>query len=387
MREEPEANMDDHRVVRDTRFYWWSACLISGCAGLVSCNQKQATAPASPLTPTNTSSNQAVELLVDSNQTVPRKSSSHEQPAPEGMVWIPTGTFMMGQTGKEADVRPAHQVTLDGFWMDKTEVTNEQFARFVKETDYVTVAERKLDPRDFPDVDPEVIRKTKPSSVVFTPPAKPVPFDVLRSPNIHMAWWRFVEGANWRHPQGPDSTIKGKEKHPVVHICWDDAVAYAKWAGKRLPTEAEWEYSARGRLKGKEFVWGDKIEPNGKPMANIWHGHFPTENTLRDGFRLTAPVGSFPPNGYGLFDMAGNVWEWVADWYRPDYYRNSPAKNPQGPPDSFDPQEPRIPKRVQRGGSYLCIDITCGAYRPYRRMKTSPDTGLSHAGFRCAKSP
>ena len=321
----------------------------------------------------------------DSNQSKP--ILSQEATVPEGMVWIPKGTFMMGHARGGPDEQPVHKVALDGFWIDKAEVTNEQFAQFVKDTGYVTVAERPLDPKDFPNADPELIRKTKPGSVVFTPPDEPIPLELLRSPNIHMAWWRFVQGANWGHPQGPKSTIEGKGNHPVVHICWYDAQAYAKWADKRLPTEAEFEYAARGGLEGKEFVWGDKVEPKGKPMANIWHGRFPHENTLRDGFRLTAPVGSFPPNGYGLLDMAGNAWEWVADWYRPDYYHNSPAKNPQGPPNSFDPQERGVPKRVQRGGSYLCIDITCGAYRPYRRMKTSPDTGLSHAGFRCVKSP
>jgi formylglycine-generating enzyme required for sulfatase activity len=293
------------------------------------------------------------------------------------MVWIPPGTFAMGsESDGQSDERPVHSVAVDGFWMDQYEVTNEKFEKFVRATGYVTIAERKPDPKDFPGADPSML---VPGSVVFSPPPGEVPlYD-------HSAWWKYVPGANWRHPEGPSSNLQGREKHPVVHICWLDAAAYAGWSGKRLPTEAEWEYAARGGLDKKPYAWGDEKVPNGKWMANIWQGTFPNENLLSDGFRLTAPVGTFPANGFGLYDMAGNVWEWCADWYRPEYYGNSPAKNPRGPGDSFDPNEPGVMKRVMRGGSYLCSDLYCIGYRPSARMKSSPDTGLSHTGFRCVK--
>jgi len=304
-----------------------------------------------------------------------------------GMVWVPAGAFMMGTNISEEDQRPVHKVTLDGFWMDKFEVTNKKFDEFVKATKYVTFAERLptaqnlgLTKEEFARIDPANI---KAGSIVFTPPAQLIPLEKLRSPRTFYVWWRYVAGANWRHPHGPKSTIVGKENHPVVHICWHDAVAYTKWAKKKLPTEAQWEYAARGGLKGKEFIWGDKQKPAGKPMANIWHGRFPTQNTLEDKYRYTAPAGQFSPNGYGLYDMAGNVWEWCQDWYMPDYYKNSPEKNPPGPDSSFDPNEPGTWKRIQRGGSFLCTDLYCGAFRPAHRMKTTPDSGLSHSGFRC----
>jgi formylglycine-generating enzyme required for sulfatase activity len=194
-----------------------------------------------------------------------------------------------------------------------------------------------------------------------------------------------VPGANWRHPTGPKSSIAGLEKHPVVQVCWDDAMAYAKWAGKRLPTEAEWEYAARGGLTNAAFIWGSELTPGGKWNGNIWQGKFPTENTSADGFPGTAPVATFAPNGYGLYDMAGNVWEWCADWYQPEYYAQSPAKNPPGPQESYDPNEPGVMKRVMRGGSFLCSDVYCTGYRPSARMKSSPDTALSHTGFRCVR--
>jgi formylglycine-generating enzyme required for sulfatase activity len=294
-----------------------------------------------------------------------------------GMVWIPGGTFWMGSEDGQPDELPAHQVTVDGFWMDKTEVTNEEFEKFVRATGYVTIAEQKPDAKDFPDAKPELL---VPGSAVFSPPAEEAPLTDASG------WWRYVPGANWRHPEGPQSSIEGREKHPVAHVAWHDAVAYAKWAGKRLPTEAEWEYASRGGLDRQRYVWGNEQTPNGKWQANIWQGRFPKENTAADGFKGTAPVASFPPNGYGLYDMAGNVWEWCADWYRPDYYARSPAKNPPGPEDSFDPGEPGAKKRVQRGGSYLCSDVYCSGYRPSARMKCTPDTGLSHTGFRCVKS-
>jgi sulfatase modifying factor 1 len=295
-----------------------------------------------------------------------------------GMVLIPGGKFMMGSPKGQTDERPQHEVTVDGFWLDKTEVTNEEFEKFASATGYKTIAERKPDPKDFPGVPLENLVA---GSIVFTPP----PGDDIPLEN-HFIWWSYVPGANWRHPQGPDSDLKGLEKHPVVHISWLDARAYCEWAGKRLPTEAEWEYAARGGLDSKEFGWGEEFNPNGKWMANIWQGRFPNQNAVSDGYKLTAPVGSYAANGYGLFDMAGNAWEWCADWYLPDYYSKSPTQNPQGPDTSYDPNEPGVAKRVQRGGSYLCTDLYCGAYRPSTRMKTSPDTGLSHSGFRCARS-
>ncbi|MBI3881673.1 MAG: formylglycine-generating enzyme family protein [Verrucomicrobia bacterium] len=300
------------------------------------------------------------------------------------MVWIAGGTFAMGSEKGQTDEKPVHDVSVDGFWMDRFEVTNEKFEQFAKDSGYITTAERKPDPKDFPGVPLENLVA---GSIVFSPP----PGDGVPLDN-HMIWWSYVPGANWRHPQGPDADLKGLEKHPVVHISWFDAVAYAKWksekTGKphRLPTEAEWEYAARGGLAKKEFVWGDEFKPGGKMLANIWQGRFPNQNTMEDGFRFTAPVGSFAPNGLGLHDMAGNVWEWCADWYLPDYYAKAAAKNPQGPDTSYDPNEPGTPKRVQRGGSYLCTDLYCGAYRPSTRMKTSPDTGLSHSGFRVVRA-
>lgn len=298
----------------------------------------------------------------------------------DGMVWIPGGTFIMGDPDAAfADTQPLHRVHVDGFWMDRTEVTNAQFARFVLATGYVTVAERKPDAKDFPpDTPPENL---VPGSLVFTPPREEVAL------SAHLSWWRYLPGASWRHPEGPGSSIAGRDNHPAVHICWYDAVAYAKWAGKRLPTEAEWEYAARGGLERKRYVWGDDLCPKDRWMANIWQGRFPRENTKEDGFVGAAPVGSFPPNGYGLCDMSGNVWEWCADFYQPDYYRNSPERNPQGPDSSFDPLEPGIAKRVQRGGSFLCSDLYCVRYRPGTRGKGAMDSGASHVGFRCVRSP
>jgi formylglycine-generating enzyme required for sulfatase activity len=305
------------------------------------------------------------------------------------MVWIPGGEFWMGDDSPDErdpsrllfpDAAPVHRVRVDGFWMDQTTVTNEQFARFVQQTGYVTVAERPLDPKDFPDAPPE---KLVPGAGIFNPP----PGKSVEQCVSCGEWWTYKPGAYWRHPEGPGSTIQGREKHPVVHIAWEDATAYAKWAGKRLPTEAEWERAARGGLERKPYVWGDELCPGGKWMANVWQGTFPGENTAEDGFRGTAPVGSFPPNGYGLYDMAGNVWQWCADWYRPDYYRVSPSRNPKGPESSVDPDGLGVPKRVQRGGSFLCAANYCVRYRVGARGQGAVDTGLSHTGFRCAKSP
>jgi sulfatase modifying factor 1 len=306
--------------------------------------------------------------------------------APPGMVWIPGGEFTMG--GEDALARknesPRHRVRVDGFWMDTTEVTNAQFRRFVEATGYVTVAERPIDweelskqlPKGTPRPPDEALR---PGSAVFTPPSKPV------STNDAGQWWTWTDGANWRHPEGPGSSIEGKDRYPVVHVTHADAVAYCEWAGKRLPTEAEWEYAARGGLAGKVNVWGD--EPIDPTRANTWQGEFPHQNLKEDGFVLAAPVGSFPPNGYGLFDMAGNVWEWCSDRYRPDEYtrrvqaagKNGVSVNPRGPGGAAD-------QYVHRGGSFLCNDSYCASYRPSARMSTTGDTSLHHLGFRGVKS-
>ncbi len=315
--------------------------------------------------------------------------------APAGMVWIPGGEFSMGCKdprgdlcgGNEpmSDARPIHRVRVDGFWMDRTEVTNAEFARFVGATGYVTVAERPLRPEDYPGVPRE---KLVPGSVVFTPPDHAVPLtNALR-------WWSYVPGADWRHPTGPGSDLKDRERHPVVHIAYEDAEAYARWAGKRLPTEAEWEFAARGGRSGEAYPWGKDLSPGGRWMANIWEGEFPHANSKADGFVGTAPVASFPANGYGLHDVAGNVWEWCSDWYRPDSYTlqaraDAAVSNPPGPAqaDSFDPQEPGLAKRVQRGGSFLCTDLYCTRYMLGTRGKGAPDTGSNHLGFRCVRSP
>lgn len=315
---------------------------------------------------------------------------SRTDPAPPGMVWIPGGQFVMG-TAEHTPYRheqPAHVVKLDGFYMDETEVTNAQFREFVAATGYVTTAEKKPDweelKKQLPPGTPKPADELLvPGALVFTPPTEAVP---LTNP---ASWWRWVPGANWKQPEGPDSNLDGRENHPVVHVSWDDAVAYATWAGKRLPTEAEWEYAARGGLVGQRFVWGNEApsDTNGT-KANIWQGIFPIHNTRTDGWERTAPVKSYPPNGYGLYDMAGNVWEWCADWYRADAYagRQGVVVNPQGPETFWDPAEPLVPKRVTRGGSFLCHVTYCESYRPAARRGTAIDSGMSHIGFRCVIS-
>ena len=312
---------------------------------------------------------------------------------PEGMTWIPGGEFSMGANdppdmdavGMKAtpDGRPIHRVYVDGFFMDKTDVTNGEFAKFVKATGYVTVAERKPRAEDYPNAPPENLVA---GSVVFSAPDHPVPL------NDHFQWWSYVHGANWQHPQGPTSNIKGKDAYPVVQVAYEDAAAYAKWAGKRLPTEAEWEFAARGGLSGKPFVWGDDFRPSGKWMANTHQGHFPNHDSGEDGYVGIAPVAKYPANQYGLYDMAGNVWQWTSDWYRPDYYKQlaetgSVARNPQGPDTSYDPAEPKEPKKVHRGGSYLCTDQYCSRYIVGTRGKGEVSTGTNHLGFRCVMKP
>ncbi|MDF2695844.1 MAG: pkn [Labilithrix sp.] len=307
---------------------------------------------------------------------VTRAATLTAEAPPDGMVLIPGGAFWMGSDDPEMrDARPWHEVTVDAFWMDRTEVTNEEFDRFVKATGHVTTAERPLDPTKYPGAPKEALVA---AGIVFVKPTS--------SSTNRLSWWRLVPGATFRNPEGPGSSIAGREHHPVVHVSWDDAAAYAKWAGKRLPTEAEWERAARGGLVRKLFTWGDDPLPAGRWQANGWQGTFPTRNTRDDGFDSTAPVASFPPNGYGLYDMAGNVWEWTADWYRADYYARSPAKNPSGPDDSLDPEEPSIAKRVTKGGSFLCADERCRRYQPGGRGKAAPDSGTSHTGFRCVRA-
>jgi formylglycine-generating enzyme len=307
--------------------------------------------------------------------------------APAGMVWIPGGEFYMGD--EEIDyASPMHGVYVDGFWMDQHEVTNEQFAKFVAATNYKTVVERPLDAKKYPDAKPEFLN---PWSFVFEMPRPDQRFGSLAQCQMECA--KPVFGACWKQPEGPRSDWKGREKHPVVHICFDDALAFCKWAGKRLPTEAEWEFAARGGLDRKKFPWGDEICPDGKWMMNIWQGEFPYRNTKEDCYERTAPVGSFPPNGYGLYDMAGNVWEWCADWYRPTYddllrfdaSKDAFKRNPQGPTTTFDPHEPDFEKRVQRGGSFLCAEGACERYFCGARGKGELESSGCHIGFRCVK--
>jgi formylglycine-generating enzyme required for sulfatase activity len=310
---------------------------------------------------------------------------------PPGMVWIPGGEFTMGTDFDLGwpDEKPAHRVRVDGFWIDETDVTNAQFRSFVEATGYVSTAERtpSLDEimRQLPPGTPPPAKETLvPGSLVFKPTAGPV------DTRDYSQWWHWTPGASWRHPEGPGSSIEVKDAHPVVHVSWDDAVAYAKWAGKRLASEAEWEFAARGGLDRKPYVWGDdKPGAGGKWQCNIWQGDFPYRNTAEDGYAGTAPVRSYPPNGYGLYDMAGNVWQWCADWYDRDLYRKRAGQltvNPSGPARTNDPSHPFEARRVQRGGSFLCNDSYCSRYRPSARHGCTPDTGMSHVGFRCAKS-
>jgi formylglycine-generating enzyme required for sulfatase activity len=287
----------------------------------------------------------------------------------------------MGSEDFYPEERPVHAVTVEGFWIDEHPVMVAEFRRFVKATGHVTLAELAPDPTLYPGADPAML---VPGSLVFRPTRGPVPLDDYRS------WWRWVPGASWRHPEGPGSTLHGRERHPVTHVGWEDAAAYARWAGKELPAEAEWEFAARGGLDGATYAWGDDFAPNGQLMANTWQGEFPWQNLLLDGYERTSPVGSFPPNGYGLVDMTGNVWEWTADPWQP---RHSDAVEhaccaPSSPRGSDDPSPAvadgsAIPRRVTKGGSHLCAPNYCHRYRPAARQGEPIDTSTSHIGFRC----
>ncbi|WP_435361824.1 formylglycine-generating enzyme family protein [Haloarchaeobius sp. DFWS5] len=304
------------------------------------------------------------------------------QPPAEGMNWVPGGRFTMGSNDHYPEEAPAHDVRVEGFWMDATPVTNAQFQTFVDETDYVTVAERDPDSADYPEADPELLVA---GSAVFTPPSEPVP---LQDPS---QWWQYVPGACWRHPEGPESDITDRLDHPVVHVTFKDAQRYARWAGKRLPTEVQHERASRGGLDGATYAWGDEFTPDGNHMANTWQGLFPWENLAEDEYVGTSPVGSFPANGYGLYDTIGNVWEWTDDWFQPRHpdEATSPCcapKNPRGgtKAGSVDPRDAaQVPRKVLKGGSHLCAPNYCRRYRPAARYPEPVDTSTNHVGFRC----
>ncbi len=293
------------------------------------------------------------------------------------MVRLHGGIFRMGSERFYPEEAPVREMSVGAFWIDVHTVTNAEFSKFVRKTGYVTVAERELNPADYPGVEPE---KLVPGAACFHMTQGPVDL------NDYSQWWSWMPGACWKHPEGPGSSVKTRPDHPVVHIAYEDAETYARWLGKRLPTEAEWEFAARGGLDGAEFVWGDEMEPGGVPAANTWQGEFPWQNLCRDGYERTAPVGQFPPNGYGLFDMAGNVWEWTSDWFVSD---RTPQRSPCCEIDvrelSYDPCQPesKIPRKVLKGGSFLCAPNYCLRFRPAARSPQAIDTGMSHIGFRC----
>ena len=307
------------------------------------------------------------------------------------MAWIPGGTFRMGSGDFYPEERPVHEVTVDGFWMDDHPVTVAEFRRFVKATGHVTVAEQPLNPDDYPDADPSLLM---PGSMVFQRTRGPVDLDDYTN------WWHWVPGADWRHPEGPGSTLDGRERHPVTHVAYEDARAYAAWAGKELPTEAEWEFAARGGLDGATYAWGDEFAPKGRQMANTWQGEFPWQNLLLDRYERTSPVKTFPPNGYGLFDVAGNVWEWTSDYYTPGHPEevihaccgpSGPRLNPRvtSPDASYNVGGPgeRFPRMVVKGGSHLCAPNYCHRYRPAARSPQTVETSMGHLGFRCLTRP
>lgn len=335
-----------------------------------------------------TTSDTANASSATTGSTEPPPEPAADDPRLKDMLWIPPGRFQMGALNTVPDEFPPHSVQLDGFWMDRTEVTNRQFQAFVESTGYVTLAEQ-----------PPKLRSIQPDSALseaqilpeFNKPGSICSLQLGSRGDIDpnrgaYSWWQYVPGANWKHPEGPESSIEDRMDHPVVHVSWIDAQAYCRWAGKQLPTEAQWEYAARAGSTG-DYPWGSELVPDGRWLTNIWQGEFPIRDTGDDGFTRTAPVGSFPANAFGLTDMSGNVWEWCSDYYQPEYYSDSPAKNPPGPSSSHDPQEPGIIKRVQRGGSFMCSDQYCVGYRTSARMKGEEDSGAFHTGFRCVINP
>jgi sulfatase modifying factor 1 len=314
------------------------------------------------------------------------------RPPARDMLWIPGGTFLMGSDHHYPEEAPAHPVTVEGFWIDRAPVTNAQFLKFVKASGYRTLAERPADPALYPGAS---VEQLQPASIVFVPPPGPV------AQGNHFQWWQYIPGANWRHPEGPGSSIKAREHHPVVHIAWEDAEAYAAWIGKQLPAEAEWERAARGGLENAEFAWGNELYPGGRPVANTFQGDFPHHNALLDGYERTSPVGAFPANGYGLVDMIGNVWEWTRDWYS-DHSASvdgssgqtdtgccqaaADARQRQASIDQSS-QHGSMPRKVVKGGSFLCAPSYCRRYRPAARMAQGVDTSTCHMGFRCIVRP
>ena len=321
------------------------------------------------------------KLQVVEAEPLPIGAPPGPEPAPD-MVWIPGGTFQMGSDDHYPEERPVHRVTVDGFWMDRYPVTNERFRRFVEETGHVTCAEKPPDPADYPGALPHMLYA---GLLVFV--KQPGPVDLRAWP-----WWTYMQGADWRHPMGPKSSIGGQKRHPVVHVTFADAEAFARWEGKELPAEAEWELAAKGGLEGAEYAWGDELAPRGQMMANTWQGEFPWQNLLIDRYEGTSPVDAFPANAYGLHDMIGNVWEWTTDWYRPGHEAEAANPcclpgNPRGAAeaDSYDPCAPeaRIPRKVLKGGSHLCAPNYCRRYRPAARFPEPIDTSTCHVGFRC----
>ncbi len=370
----------------------WAGVPVLSCAVLVACSRGDSE-PTSQVRASLAAVTSTPPVTVPAPRFLPTTTRSDSAPfvAPPGMVWIGGAEFSMGSadptTGGHChepmdDARPIHRVSVSGFFVDATEVTNASFAEFVERTGYVTDAERKPSAEELPGVPAEA---RVAGSIVFTKPSSQVPLDQPAR------WWRFVPGANWRHPAGPDSTLAGLEHHPVVHVTYADALAYARWAKKDLPTEAEWELAARGGLSGATYPWGDELTPHGEARANTYQGSFPIEDTAQDGYAGTAPVASYAPNAFGLYDVAGNVWEWTLDWYRADTYAHD-AKlgalhDPVGPAQSFDPSEPQTPKRVQRGGSFLCTNQYCTRYMVGTRGKGEPSSSSNHIGFRCVLRP
>ena len=337
-----------------------SSCLLLTLLSNISCNTKA-------------ENKFSTNFLTKDDQLLTSLAEAFEEPE---MVFVPEATYPMGSEDPEfTDARPIHEVSVDGFWMDAHEVTNAAFAVFVKATGYVTVSERPLNPKEFPGVPQHLL---VPGSIVFHPPTQ------VKNLNDFSQWWQYVPGANWKYPKGPTGE-EAKANEPVVHIAFEDAQAYAKWAGKRLPTEAEWELAARAGKYNSLYYWGNELQPEKKWIATIFQGKFPSQNSGEDGFLGVAPVKSFPANALGLYDMDGNVWEWCSDLYHAAYYKISPKNNPQGPSVSWDPQEPQVAKRVQRGGSFLCSDQYCARYKAGSRGKGEENSASNNLGFRCVK--